>query len=292
MIIVALKGGLGNQMFQYALGRKLALVTGDALALDLSQLDRAIEVGDVHRPFALGTFPIKASVATPEEIARIKHPYGLLSKLVRWFSSKVLRQMHVGWEPGVLTGSGDRYFDGYWQSPKYCEAIRPALLEDFTAALSPEARTLAHGIGETDSVSIHVRRGDYVANPMVRVMYGPCSLDYYARAVREIEERVLNPSWFVFSDDIAWVRKNLQLPKDTTYVSGQSISDVEELMLMAACKHAVIANSSFSWWGAWLNRNTKKVVVAPLPWFDTRTDGHKDLIPASWIRIPKHQHHS
>lgn len=287
MIIVALKGGLGNQMFQYALGRKLALTTGDALALDLSQLDRANEVGDVYRPFALGTFPIKASIATPEEIERIKHPYGLVSKLIRWFGSKVLRQMHVGWEPRVLTGSGDRYFDGYWQSPKYFEDIRPALVEDFTVTLSPAAQTIARCISETDSVSIHVRRGDYVANPKVRVMYGPCSLDYYADAVRKIEKLVPNPSWFVFSDDIAWVRKNLQFPRDATYVSRQSISDIEELMLMATCKHAVIANSSFSWWGAWLNPNAKKVVVAPLPWFDTHADGHKDLIPASWIRIPK-----
>lgn len=288
-IIVNLKGGLGNQLFQYALGRKLAITSGSELKLDISGLDRANKVGDIYRPFALDAFSIKTPIATAEEIEKQKYPYGILSKLERRFRFKVLRQQHIGWEPGFLKKTGNMYLDGYFQSPKYFDDIREELLEELTPT-KPFGQAAAKALGQIEScesVSIHIRRGDYISNAKVKASYGTCSLDYYRRATEEIKERVADPRWFVFSDDIAWAKSHLTLSGEIGYVSGDGITDAEELMLMAACKHNIIANSSFSWWGAWLNRNPSKVVVAPTPWFDTGKDYHRDLIPTVWLRIPK-----
>ncbi len=289
MIISALKGGLGNQLFQYALGRTLSLLNSDELALDVSGLSRANEVGDIYRPFALDAFSIQARRATPEEIRRFKYPYGVFSKILRMFRAKVLKQAHIGWEPEILTKHGNMYLDGYWQSPKYFESIRDTLLAEIVlvSPLLNTAKELQKRMLETSSVFVHVRRGDYVTNQNVQSNYGTCSPAYYAAAIKQIEKRVQDPSWFVFSDDIAWVRENLTLPANTTYVSDGILTDAQELTLMSSCLHGVIANSSFSWWGAWLIRNPGKLVIAPLPWFDTKKDQHPDLIPDSWIRLPK-----
>ncbi|MDB5245586.1 MAG: glycosyl transferase family 11, partial [Parcubacteria group bacterium] len=167
---------------------------------------------------------------------------------------------------------------------------RATLLEDFTLAspLSHSAQSMiARMQGAGASVSVHIRRGDYVANQKVAASYGPCTEAYYNRAAKEIVERTGSPTWFVFSDDIDWVKDTLTFPGTVIYVSGEAANDQEELLLMAACAHNVIANSSFSWWGAWLNQNPEKIVVAPSPWFDTRQKDHKDLLPSSWTLIPK-----
>lgn len=289
MLTINLKGGLGNQMFQYALGRRLSLERNETLALDTTTLHRAQEVGDVYRPFALDAFRIDAHIITPEEAARRKYPYGLLSKGLHLFRLKVLRQTYVGWHPELLKQYRCLYFDGYFQSPKYFEDIRQILLKDFSLVKPFNTTTaqIAAYMGETNSVSVHVRRSDYITNHRARNAQGICSLEYYANAVRKIQESITNPVWFIFSDDIQWVKEELSLPGETIYVSGAGISDQEELLLMSTCKHNIIANSSFSWWGAWLNQNPNKMVIAPTPWFDIRKNEHKDLIPEKWILLPK-----
>ncbi len=289
MILIALKGGLGNQMFQYALGRTISLKNNDTLSLDTGGLSRANDVGDIYRPFALNAFAIRAQVATPEEVQSLKYPHGALSKLCRRFEFKVLLRRHVGFEPSILAKRGDLYLDGYWQSPKYFEAIRTTLLEDFTllSPMSGSAESIANRMHVSTSVSVHIRRGDYVANQKVAASYGPCTELYYKRAVAEIIKHIPNPTWFIFSDDIDWVKDTLTFPGTVIYVSGEAANDQEELLLMAACAHNIIANSSFSWWGAWLNQNPEKVVIAPSPWFDTRPQDHADLLPSSWIQVPK-----
>lgn len=288
MIIVNLKGGLGNQMFQYALGRALAIKNADDLKLDVSGLDRANDVGDIYRPFALSAFSIQAAIADQTEIQKHKYPWGLVSKLLRRFAFKVLRRTHIGWEPEILTKTGDVYLDGYWQSPKYFEDIRGVILEDFTLVhpFSPDAQRVADQMSSTTSVSIHIRRGDYTT-AQTSAVHGLCSLAYYRRSIEKILQHEKNPVWFVFSDDIEWVKQNLPLEGQVVYVSGGPLSDAEEMTLMSCCKHNIIANSSFSWWGAWLNRNPEKIVIAPTPWFNTVKDFHKDLIPQSWHTIPR-----
>jgi hypothetical protein len=289
MIIVNLKGGLGNQMFQYALGRKLALQNSDVLKLDVTGLDRAHEVGDVYRPFVLGELSIQKEIASEDEIRKLKYSHGAFSKCWRWFSFKILRHMHVGWEPEILKKTGDMYLDGFWQSPKYFEDIRDVLLKDFSLKkpFSEIGRAYADKIQNSTAVAVHVRRGDYVENPKVRSAYGECSQEYYKKAVDQVSSQVIDPMFFVFSDDVEWVKNNLDLGESTEYVSREGMSDAEAMMLMSMCKHNIIANSTFGWWGAWLNTNPEKMVIAPKPWFNENGKQFLHLIPHSWIRIPK-----
>jgi hypothetical protein len=288
MIIANLKGGLGNQMFQYALGRTLALKNNDVLKLDTGSLSKAEVLGNIYRPFDLEFFAIEKAIATPDEIQAVHYPFGVMFKLLDILKRKILRQSHVVFEPNILDLNGDIYLDGYFQSPRYFESIRETLLKDFTLRepLSPSGQVLAAQIKSTTAASLHVRRGDYVANKRVLKENGVCSPAYYYKAVEKITTTVINPTFFVFSDDMSWVKENLQLPKGTVFVSDTSLYAPQELYLMSLCQHNIIANSSFSWWAAWLNQNPDKVVIAPTPWFNTIAYD-KDLIPESWIQLNK-----
>ncbi len=288
MIIVNLKGGIGNQLFQYALGRHLALKNNTELKLDISGLDKANKVGDIYRPFDLDSFSIKATIANNDEVSKLKYPYGLLSKAWRWFSFKILKEKNLVFDPKVLKWSDNLYLDGYWQSPKYFDDIRETLLSElvFNRILSTSAQDYLKQIETNNSIALHVRRGDYVKNPTVLKEFGICSNDYYTKAVKYISENVTHPIFFVFSDDIEWVKENIHLPESTIYVKGPNMTAIEDLVLMSKCQHNIIANSSFSWWSAWLNDHFDKIVIAPAPWFDT-IEYDKDLIPKSWIQIQK-----
>lgn len=288
MIIVNLKGGIGNQMFQYAFGRKLALKNNDVLKLETGGLARANDVGDIYRPFSLDAFQIEKNIATPAEVQKIKYPYGVISKGWRWFAFKILKRTHTIFEPEVLDWTGDIFLDGYWQSPRYFDDIRDTLLAEFqlNTPLSAPVEKYKTQITASDSVSIHIRRGDYVKNPQVQKEFGICSAEYYQTALAHIKNQVADPTCFVFSDDIEWVKANLPLPASAVFVQDPDLRDVEELALMSMCKHNIIANSTFSWWGAWLNANPSKVVVAPTPWFNN-SKFDPNLLPDSWTQLPK-----
>jgi len=288
MIVINLKGGIGNQMFQYALGRKLALKNNDELKLETAGLARANEVGDIYRPFSLEAFNIDKNIASAEEVQKLKYPYGIFSKGWRYFSFKVLRRKYTLFDPAVLKWKGDLFLDGYWQSPRYFEDIRDTLLTEFSlhSPLSPTVEKYRKQIEAGTSVSVHIRREDYVKNPRVLQEFGICEASYYNKAIEHIGSTVNNPNFFVFSDDIEWVKENLPLPTSTVFVQDKNLRDVEELSLMSMCQHNIIANSSFSWWGAWLNKNNDKIVTAPTPWFNNGSYD-KDLIPKTWIQIQK-----
>jgi hypothetical protein len=288
MIILNLKGGVGNQMFQYAFGRKLALQNEDVLKLEVEGLARANEVGDIYRAFALDAFAIDNTIATAEEVRKLKYPYGIVSKGLRWFRAKVLKQTNNGYMPHALNQTGDLFLDGYWQSPRYFSDIRDTLLAEFQlrTPLSAAVSAYKEQMSNSNSVSIHVRRGDYTKNPQVKKEFGICEASYYQRAVAHVEQALANPTFFIFSDDIDWVKEHISLPASAVFVQDPTLRDVEELSLMSMCAHNIIANSTFSWWAAWLNQNPDKVVVAPTPWYETaRFDAH--LIPSSWIQLPK-----
>jgi hypothetical protein len=288
MLLVSLKGGLGNQLFQYALGRKLAIANGAKLAFDTSTLDIERASGDTYRPFALEGFKIATRAATPETIRGLKYPFGILSKAVRALDSRVLRRQHIGFEPRILQIRDNAYLNGYWQSYKYFEDIRDTLLAELELKeWSPDAALLRKRMRDTESAAVHIRRGDFISNAASHKMQGTCSPAYYARAIAHIEKRVPDATWFVFSDDTEWVGKHIAFPREPVFVSGRGFTDAEELMLIAACKHAIIANSTFSWWGAWLNRNPDKIVVAPRPWSNTGKPPLADIIPPSWTLLPR-----
>lgn len=287
MIILNLKGGIGNQLFQYALGRQLAILRDTELKLDVYGLDRANAVGDIYRPFALQAFNIKAEVATPAEVQKLKYPYGVISKGWRYLSFKISRDKNTLFNKKVLDWGDNRYVDGYWQSPLYFSNIREILLKELTLKeISDSFATLAKQIKNSQAISLHVRRGDYAQNATVTKEFGACSLSYYQSAPTEIAKSIKNPTYFIFSDDMNWVKENLSLPENSVYVSDKTLRDVDELILMSLCQHNIIANSSFSWWGAWLNQNPDKVVIAPTPWFD-KVIYDQHLIDKTWVQLSK-----
>lgn len=288
MIIVNLKGGLGNQMFQYACGRALSLRSHDPeFKLDISGLERANEVGDTYRPYALANFNIKATIADIKEAKKIKYPYGLISKGWRLFRTKIMRQNYVAFVPRILDLRGSIYLDGYFQTEKYFMDFEKEIREDLTSkSLSDTASDLMQKIKRDPSaISVHVRRGDYVGH---KVLDNICTEEYYKKAIGEIVNSVDNPHFYVFSNDLHWPREHLNFPIGTEYVSSPNLKDDEDLILMSACKHNIIANSSFSWWGAWLNPNPDKIVIAPKKWAHGWYNNKiklRNIIPTAWTKI-------
>lgn len=274
MITVNIKGGLGNQMFQYACARALSLRNNDRL-----RLVRTEKSGDTGRLFALTRFNIHGEIGHLKQV-------GFWLRLRSLLSQKVLRRFYIGFEPHLMSLRGDVYLDGYFQSEKYFEKEARIIRDELTLKdpLSSEALRSQKEISEEDvSVSLHVRRGDYINHPEFG---GITNREYYSRAILETQQLLGTPKFFVFSDDIDWCRENLSLSEGSVYVSNKNLTDYEEMVLMSSCKHHIIANSTFSWWAAWLNRDPHKIVIAPKHWSKTHDhDWYRDIIPEKWIRL-------
>ena len=227
--IIPITGGLGNQLFQYAYGRKLELIDKKQVIFDTSFFTENTK--DTSRPFLLDRFNINPQAKFS---AVKKNP-------VTQFIKKIIQK---------ITGIYPLY-----QSEKYFLSIKEIILKEFTLKDS----TLTQSINLKDSVSIHIRRGDYVNN----AHHNLCDLNYYHEAIKYIKSKINNPTFFIFSDDIEWVKENLKID-NAVYVSGSGIKEYEEMILMSQCSHNIIANSTFSWWGAYLNKNYDKIVMAIL----------------------------
>ncbi len=285
MLIVNLKGGLGNQMFQYACGRALSLRNGEDLKLNIFGLEKANLAGDVYRPYSLSHFDIKADIATQEDVRKVANPFGIFSKIIRYVKAKFIYYFYVHFVPGIMTKRGNIYLDGFFQSEKYFIDHEKELREDFKPKeVSDKAKEWIRRTENKNSVSIHIRRKDYVNH---KTLGGIATKEYYENAIQKLKKLVVEPHFFVFSDDVGWVRGNLDLPSSSEFVSSEEMKDYEELIIMSSCKHNIIANSSFSWWAAWLNANSEKLVFAPAKWAHG-AEGEKqtkDILPPSWIRI-------
>ena len=290
MRIVKVIGGLGNQMFQYALSVALkAHFPEERVLLDL----RCFRGYPKHFGFELpAIFAIDYAEASWRDVARVAYPYPNFqtwrfgSRLLPLRKSMLLEKKTFDMEPTALTRSGDTYYDGYWQHEEYFRDIRPQILDvfrfpDFTDEQNMQAATR---IAQSNSVSIHVRRGDYLTDPLFR---GTGTLDYYAAAIRRMKELTKPELFVVFSNDIAWTQQNLAPvigDCDILYADWntgrQSFRDIH---LMPLCRHNIIANSSFSWWGAWLNTNQEKQVIAPAYWMNV--EGTTSPAADSWIKV-------
>ena len=288
MILVKLKGGLGNQMFQYACGRALSLKNKDTLKLDITGYVNG-STTDVARYYSLSHFNIEETIASAYDIQKTKYPHGLISKAQRAFRTKVRREFYIGFNTDVLTQKGDAYLNGFFQTEKYFKEVENTIRSDFSLKkmFGKTASITSKKIKEDQSsISLHVRRGDYISHPVSRQYNGTCSLEYYTKALELIVSKIgRDITVFIFSDDIEWVKKNMPLPYRAEYVSSPDIPDYEELILMSQCQHNIIANSSFSWWGAWLNKNPDKIVIAPKRWTLKDPRQYRDITPTSWIRI-------
>jgi hypothetical protein len=293
MIIVKLMGGLGNQMFQYAAGRRLAHVHKTELKLDVSWFSEIAAI-DTKRKYELAPFNLSARFASSEEIAKCKGPE--LLRRIAWlfptalpfFGKRHVYEKYFHFDPAVLTLSDNVYLEGYWQCPRYFEDIEDIIRNEFTVTPPPDAtnRAMAEEIARSESVSVHVRRGDYVSNPSTNEYHGVCSLEYYQAAVKSILNCVSKPHFFIFSDDPVWAKKNLSVITPHTVIDRNGPDKAyEDMRLMSLCKHHIIANSSFSWWGAWLSKNPEKIVIAPKHWFKDPKIDARDLVPETWKRI-------
>jgi hypothetical protein len=212
--------------------------------------------------------------------------FRLYQNRLPFYRQRVFWERSYQYDPNIEKVSGQVYLKGYWQSEKYFVNIGDLLREELSIIVDQDRQSqqVAEFINTKQSVSIHIRRGDYVTNPDINQIHGICDLDYYHRSVNIISERVANPYFFVFSDDPIWAAENLCLDYPTTFVTHNDVSrDFEDLRLMSMCTHHITANSSFSWWGAWLS-NKSGTVIVPKEWFRDGNDyKNKDRWPSDWI---------
>ncbi|MDD2757930.1 MAG: alpha-1,2-fucosyltransferase [Patescibacteria group bacterium] len=283
MIITKLIGGLGNQMFQYSLGRSLSLKNNDELKLDVTNYAGNQE-GITPRQYALGVFNIKEKFASQTEIDKLKTKNIFFKKIGLVKKTHYLEKRANSYDDRVMEITGDAYLEGFWQTEKYFKNIRETLLKDFSLRdkISDPAEAFVAKIQSAPSASIHIRRGDYVSRAAASAHHGTCSLDYYERAIGYLKSKNQSTVFFVFSDDISWAKDNLK-ESDLIFVSSPEIKDYEELILMANCQDNITANSAFSWWGAWLNKNPDKIVIAPKKWFRNDGANRHDIIPGNWL---------
>lgn len=291
-IVIKCCGGLGNQMFQYAFGRALALDLGLDLKLDIS------DFGTHSRPFSLDIYSLAKNTPFGRNLSTsTRFKVKMTRKLRRWGVWGMDKNMpEVLVEPfppalipldNVLSKKAKSLFvDGYWQSEsyffRYSEIIKSdfRLMEESAAFLIWKKRILIESCG---SVSVHIRRGDYVTDSSANRVHGVLPVEYYLRSKEILDAISHDLVFYVFTDDPVWVRDNLCLGDKTVYVSGEDLKDYEELALMSCCDHHVVANSSFSWWGAWLGQESSTVTIAPGQWF--RKMDSSNIIPGNWTKI-------
>ena len=291
MIIIRLKGGMGNQMFQYALGLKLADQLNTELQLDLSSLlDRS--KGDfVYRNYDLPIFQVESKfIANPTLLKTIyKTRSSRISKLVRNQVSRnrnYIKEKHFHFQEKIVMQPIDNtIYEGWFQSPKYFEGIEAKVRQHFTFKneILPGSQIIFEKIASTNSICLNVRRTDFLKVDNLNIT----SRDYFLSAAQAIAEKVSDPHFFIFSDDVDWCREHLKLNFPTQLVdhSHKGFKFSNYMQLMKACKHFIIPNSSFAWWAVWLNENPSKIVVAPKNWFNDPSINTQDLVPPQWLRL-------
>ena len=292
MIISRLIGGLGNQMFQYAAGFALARQLGKTHYLDVSDFDDY----RLHQGFELANvLSITSEIAAASQVSDLLGwRAGKLAKRVfsrPWFNflgrRSFVAEPHFNFWDGLADFKGDQYLSGYWQSERYFLDAQDSIRAEFSfkKPLVGVNAQLASAMTKSTSVSVHVRRGDYLSNHRNHGVMHVAESTYYQSAIAHVASRVAKPEFYVFSDDMIWAKENIYFDYPCTYISHNSQADSYiDMQLMSNCQHHIIANSTFSWWGAWLNPNLEKIVLAPKLWFRNGTPD-QDLIPSHWVRL-------
>lgn len=289
MIIVQLQGGLGNQMFQYAVGRYLSIYFNTDLYFDFEFLERINhELEFTPRQYELHIFHLSVQ---PVDRARIYkyfiRPTNMLEKIV----GKVFRQIdgfrsvyetNPTYRNNIHHAGKHCYLIGYWQNEKYFKPIESVIRNDFTFRLHLSNKELhfLNEIKHSNSVAVHVRKGDYTKYESLKKYYFQCDAEYYQRAIYYIQQHISDARFYFFSDEPFWIENNIQI--NFPFQIVQTLHAGTDMFLMSQCKHNIIANSTFSWWAAWLNNHVNKIVIAPKIWYNTKPDN-----PAldSWIKI-------
>jgi len=293
MIISKLMGGHSNQLFQYAVGRALADKHGTELLLDISWFDDAKDI-DTPRVFELDCYQLKASLTKLEGIKVIDESGRVNLMLHKAGIGRRVRAYHektMAYDPVVLGLPNNTMLSGYWQNERYFKHLRPEILKEIepVTPLSKSNQKLIDNIQSCESVWMHVRRGDYVEDKNTNAFHGLKGADYYKKALKTLisklpEQKAKNIEIFVCSNDIAWCKQNLKFKYPVHFVENKLGSD--DMRVVKHCKHDIIANSSFSWWGAWLNQNPDKIVITPKVWFeDKKANSEIEIVPKGWIRL-------
>ena len=271
-VIVQVIGGLGNQLFQYAAGRKLALDLNAQLRLDISGFTTYY---DLHK-YSMHHLNVVEDFIQLDELHE-------RSKDILF-----IKEPSLAYCPNVfddLKGFNSVYLEGYWGSEHYFESIDHVIRGEFSVKTPPSQANIEMGraILATEAVCLHIRRGDYVWHPMSQQSHCLCSLDYYQESLGLLARVLSNPVVYVFSDDQEWASKNLNIPFEHVFVGINDASkNYEDLRLMSLCKHFIIANSTFSWWGAWLSNSPNKIIFAPRQWLKDPNLSWFDPVPLKW----------
>ncbi len=296
MMIVRLIGGLGNQLFQYSVAKHLSIRNGIPLKIDTGCFEQL-----EGRSYKLNYYKITDAIASPAEVDSFIKYYDsdtLFAKLYRKLQNrkpKYKRRYYKeggywNYEPALMKITSSVFLEGFWQHHKYFEEIDPKVLEYFSLReeYQPANSAIISAIQQDKSaVSIHIRRGDYVSDPNNLNFFGVMPLEYYHKAVNYIDNKVDSPTYYIFSDDLNWVRDHLKLKAPMVFVDiDGGTKDYLELYAMSQCRHHIIANSSFSWWGAHLNKNPDKLVIAPQKWVAVEDLNQRIQIQfPSWIKM-------
>lgn len=275
MTLLWLTGGIGNQFFQYAAGRSYSIKAKSSLRFDVNNFKYD------HRVFMLDKFNTKGQVANKLELnifhGRLINLYKKFPRFRNWLPG-ILQEDQTVYNTGFDLPKKFTYLMGYWQWNKYIEDVKPLMIKELVLKddyKTPQYYRFLNYITKCNSVSIHIRRGDYVSETFNFNFFGTLSNDYYEQAIKTVRQFVLNPVFFIFSDDIDWVKKNISVPAGSIYVS-EKFDDQPylEFELMKECKNNIIANSTFSWWAAYLNSNEKKVIVIPRKFYNNQAFQH------------------
>jgi hypothetical protein len=279
MIIVRIQGGLGNQMFQYAYAKALEF-NGNKVKIDISNATISSKLDE---------YCIDLDVASDDEIKELFSKNKLLN-LIHKIKKDVVKEKSLSFDKNLLDVNGHKYIYGYFQSEQYFLNIKNIILKQFQIKqnLSNYTQQIKKLIKNTkNTCTIHIRRGDYITNKNANKIHGTCSLEYYFNAIKLINEKINNANYFIFSDDIKWIKENINI-KNATYIDDNKRIPHEDILLMSLCEHNIIANSSFSWWGSWMNQNENKIIIAPKRWFaneDKNNESIKGITCKQWIRI-------
>jgi hypothetical protein len=289
-VVAAIGGGLGNQMFQYAAARRSAYFKNAELLLYLGNRYR----NGSYRVYGLDRFHISGRRAREAEaggLRRISRMRRRLAKVLPRLTvppdPELIREETLSFNPAILSLQGSVKLSGAWQCERYFADIADIIRQEFTLrdSLDPRNREVLARIESAPSAFIHVRRGDYVTHPVDSKKFGTCSSEYYEEAVAFLQEQV-GPGlrFFVFSDDPAWVRETKIGGEGAEVIDWNANRPERDLALMRHCRHAIIANSTFSWWGAWLGDTGDRIVIAPRVWLQGRSD-YQDIVPERWLKL-------
>ncbi len=287
MIVVKLQGGLGNQMFQYAMGLAMSKLHESAFELDLDFLkDRSFKSDNfTFREYDLDVFSLQVKIAERGEELKYTSP-SLWNKITSGFKTKhIYKEPFFQYDAKALLQQPDIYLDGYWQSPNYFKSVEQQLRSDFKFRypIEKESQALCDKINATDSICVNIRRDDFLTNSY----HGVCGMNYFNPAVEHLKQQLNNPHLFVFTDDHQWCIDHFKsdIPMNIVGVEHNGIKYSNKLQLMTNCKHFIIPNSTFAWWAVWLSNKKDSLVIAPKKWFADPSIDTTDLIPKHWLRF-------